>query len=109
MGGADPAEQGALDGEPQTAEQVVVAKQDKGKRAAAPDSESQEHAQFLEGGRGVILGVVEDEHESAGFDVGEVFFEGEQVGAAFEPGTFAELGEQDFEDAGGRECRLGDE
>jgi hypothetical protein len=109
VGGADAAEEGALDGESQAAEQVVVAEQDEGERAAGSASEAQEHAQFLQGGGGVVLRVVEYEHEGHGLDVGEVFFECEQVGAAFEAGAFAELGEKDFEHAGGRERGLGDE
>ena len=109
VGGADPAEDGALDGEAQAAEQVVVTEQDEGERAAGAASEAQEHAEFLQGCGGVVLRVVEDEHEGHGLDVGEVFFEREQVGAAFEPGTFAEFGQKDFEHAGGRERGLGDE
>jgi len=55
------------------------------------------------------LGVVEDEHEGDGFEFGEMFFQEQEVGGALEAGTFAELGEQDFEDSCGREAGLGDE
>ena len=80
-----------------------------GEGAALAAAETQEHADFLQGGSRVVLGVVEDEHEGERVDVGEVFFEHEEVGAALEAGALAELGEQDFEHAGGRERGLGDE
>jgi hypothetical protein len=55
------------------------------------------------------LGVVEDEDEGGGIEIGQVFFEDEQVGAALEAWAFAEFGQEDFEDAGGGKRSLGDE
>ena len=47
------------------------------------------------------MGGVEDEDEGDGIEFGQVFFEGEEVGAAFEARAFAEFGQDDFQDAGG--------
>jgi len=108
-GGTDATEQGALDAEAQAAQQVVVAQHDEGKGTAVSAAQAEEEAKFFEGRAGVVLGVVKDEHEGDGFEVGEVFFQQEQVGGAFEPGAFAEFGQEDFEDAGGGQRGLGDE
>ena len=106
-GGTHAGEEGALDREAQTAEQVFVAEQDESEGAALATPQAQEHADFLERRAGIILGVVESEHESERIDIGEVFFQDHEVGAAFEAGAFAELGEKDFENAGGRRAKTG--
>ena len=108
-GGADAGEEGALDGEAQAAEEVVVAEKDHGHGTAASASGSQKQADFFECGGGVVLGVVEDEHEGDGFEFGEVFFQKQEVAGALEAGAFTEFGEQDFQDSCGREVGVGNE
>jgi hypothetical protein len=108
-GGADAREQGSLDREAQGAQEVFVAEQDQGEGAAGAPSQAQEQADFLQGGSGVVLGVVEQEHEGDRIEIGEVLLEGEQVAAALEAGALAQLGQEHFEHAGGREGGLGDE
>ena len=109
VGGAHPREQGSLDGEAQGAEQVVVAQEDEGERAALASAQAKEHADFLKRRSRVVLRVVEDQEQGERVDVGEMFFQGQEVGAAFEVGALPEFGEQDFQNAGGRERGLGDE
>jgi len=99
-GGGDPAQQRSLDAEFEAVEKVVVSEQDQAEGASGPASEAEQQAQFLECGSGVVLRVVEDEHEGERFDPGEVLFECEQVGRAFEAAAFAEFGQQRFENAG---------
>ena len=50
-----------------------------------------------------------EEVEGNRVELGEVFFEDEQVGAALEARAFAELGQDDFEDAGDGKRGLSDE
>ena len=55
------------------------------------------------------MSVVEDEDEGDGVELGEVFFEDEEVGTALEARAFAEFGQEDFEDTGGGKRGLSDE
>jgi len=109
VGGTDAGEQGALDGETQAAQQIVVAQKDEAEGGALARPQPQKHADFLQDESGVVLGVVEDEQQGERVNVGEMFFKDQQIGASLEAGMFSEFGEEDFEHAGGRERGLGNE
>ena len=98
-----------MDGKPEGAQKIFVTEEDESESAAGAAAESEQHADFLEGRAWIVLSVVEDEDEGDGVELGEVFFEDEEVGTALEARAFAEFGQEDFEDTGGGKRGLSDE
>ena len=74
-GCADAREQRALDGKAHAFEQVFIAAKNEGEGGALLAAEAKEHADFIEGWGGVVLGIIEHEHEGDGVHVGEMFFQ----------------------------------